>query len=211
MSKLKEIHDYLISVGKSEEELHNIYDGVPWLLSEEIARYAHRNQKRENGEDYVNHPLRCSYSANFPQSFYDEYGLHSIEVETLCKLHDVVEDSDITLEDLRDIFVECNLGEFFEKSIRNQLDALTHRKDEDYNDYIERCIKYPSSSLVKLLDLYDNLNVFTLISFDEDKYNRCCRYLTYIYRINSKYKFIENSHICYDDIDLNNTSKYIEE
>lgn len=194
MSKLKEIHDYLVSVGENEEELRNIYDIVPRLLSEEIARYAHRNQKRENGEEYVNHPLRCSYYLDYPKSFYEEYGMNEEEVETLCKLHDVVEDSELTLEDLRDIFVECRLGEFFEYSIQKQLDALTHRKDEEYDAYIERCMEYPSSALVKYLDLHDNLNVFTLVSFDEDKYNRCLKYIKYLYRINSKYKFIETSN-----------------
>ena len=194
MSKLKEIHDYLVSVGNSEEELHNIYDVVPWLLAEEIAIYAHRNQKRENGEDYVNHPLRCSRSLNYPDSFYKEYGISKEEVETLCKLHDVVEDSELTMEDLKDIFEECNLGEFFEKSVRKQLNALTHRKGEEYDEYVNRCMEYPSSALVKFLDLNDNLNVRSLISFEEDKYNRCSKYLKYIYTINLKYKFIENSN-----------------
>ena len=46
------------SVGTPEKSL-SLYDGRSVYLAMEIAEYAHRNQKRENGEDYVNHPMRC--------------------------------------------------------------------------------------------------------------------------------------------------------
>ena len=58
MSRLKEIHDYLVSIGKKEEDLEQL-DKFSVYLSMEIMEYAHRNQKRENGEDYANHPSRC--------------------------------------------------------------------------------------------------------------------------------------------------------
>ncbi len=58
MSKLKEIHNYLISLGKSEEELKEL-DKYSVYLSMEIMEYAHRGQTRDNGEDYANHPSRC--------------------------------------------------------------------------------------------------------------------------------------------------------
>ena len=35
------------------------YDQSPEALAFQIAAFAHRNQKRENGETYFLHPLRC--------------------------------------------------------------------------------------------------------------------------------------------------------
>ena len=55
--KLKKIHEYLIGKGAKEEDLLKS-DTSSVYLAMEIAEYAHRNQIRENGEDYVSHPYR---------------------------------------------------------------------------------------------------------------------------------------------------------
>ena len=190
MTRFKEIHDYLIcNKGKSEEELRNLYDSHPHKLAEEIAIYAHRDKLRLNGEDYVNHPLRI---ANKVREMYrpDDDFIHE-GVETLAILHDVIEDSDFTINDIKEIFEENKLGEFFEKFVKEELLALTHNKNEDYEVYIKRIMQYPTASLVKLVDLCDNLNLLSLNTFETKEYERCCKYLKYAYYINSKYHFIE--------------------
>ena len=55
--KLMKIHEYLIDKGADEETLLE-WDSSSVYLSMEIMEYAHRNQKRENGEDYAEHPSR---------------------------------------------------------------------------------------------------------------------------------------------------------
>ena len=58
MSRLQEIWNYLVDLGYDEEGLiSNAHTTVG--LSMQIAEYAHRGVKRENGDDYVNHPYRC--------------------------------------------------------------------------------------------------------------------------------------------------------
>ena len=55
---LKKIHKYLMERGVEEKQLLES-DTSSVYLAMEIMEYAHRNQKRENGEDYANHPARC--------------------------------------------------------------------------------------------------------------------------------------------------------
>ena len=197
MTRFKEIHDYLVSIDfATEEELRNLYDFIPYKLAEEIAVYAHRNQKRENGENYVNHPMRTSKIACDLISPNEE---EFEGVEVLAILHDVIEDSDFTIDDIEDIFKENKLGDFFKEFIKEELIALTHNKNEDYEVYIKRIMQYPAASLVKLSDLCDNLNLLTLNAFDTKEYERCSRYLKYAYYINSKYHFIEASHIAKEE------------
>ncbi len=50
----------------------------------------------------------------------------------------------------------------------------------------------PISALCKMMDLQDNLYVFSLKRFGTKNYDRAKKYLEYIYLINQKYQFIEN-------------------
>ena len=54
---LKKIREYLLGLGLKEEEL-KAYESSSVYLANMIMEYAHRGQKRENGEDYANHPSR---------------------------------------------------------------------------------------------------------------------------------------------------------
>ena len=170
----------------------------------EICEYAHRNQIRENGDLYLVHPCRClgyyrhmvGIKENDPfcidVDLMEKYDIPYNGIQELCLLHDVIEDTDFTMEDLKEIFDECKLLDHFNMYIEKPLDIITHRKEESYDIYIDKCLKNRSAALVKMCDLNDNLDVTTLISFDDYKYDRCCRYLKYINIINNKYHFIEN-------------------
>ena len=109
----------------------------------------------------------------------------------VCVLHDVVEDTNITIDDIGYIYSLMNLRAYFDNNIRTSLINITHNKNEDYQDYIFRCMEHPTSALVKMIDLNDNLNVLSLISLDDKKLNRCVRYLTYIKLINDEFSFLE--------------------
>lgn len=104
-----------------------------------IAEAAHHGQKRRNGENYIEHPKRVA-------------GMVSGDREVvLALLHDVLEDTPITQEGLREAGIPEN--------VMAPLVWLTRNKGENYFNYIMR-IKNSGHNeiiLVKLADLDDNL------------------------------------------------------
>ena len=65
-------------------------------------------------------------------------------------LHDVVEDTPVTIEHLR------ALG--FPPAVIEAVDALTKRPGEDYFRFIDRVSAYPLARSIKLADIADNLS-----------------------------------------------------
>lgn len=200
-TKLKEIHDYLISCGAKESELREM-DHHSIHLAKEIMLFAHQNQKRVNGERYESHPLQClkSYQEMLCMDSHvqlkellDKYGIPFEGVQELCLLHDVVEDSELSFQDVEDIFKECGFEAYFERYISKPLKNITHDKKQCYEDYIQICIEHPTSALVKMLDMQDNMDVFSLTAFGEENYKRTNQYLHFMYLINQKFHFIENA------------------
>jgi (p)ppGpp synthase/HD superfamily hydrolase len=110
----------------------------------EIAVQAHRGQTQRNGLPYVLHPLKlCLDVATTPERI-------------VAVLHDVVEDSAVTLEDLR--------KEGFTEEIIAALDLLTHRKEVPYEDYVEKIAGNPLARTVKLADLRHNMDLTRVTS-----------------------------------------------
>ncbi|MCA9403041.1 MAG: GTP pyrophosphokinase [Candidatus Omnitrophica bacterium] len=121
-----------------------------------IAVEAHRDQTRRNGSPYVLHPLRVMLS------FEDETR------RIIGVLHDVVEDSDWSLDDLRE--------EGFAAEVVAAVDALTKREGEDYQEYLDRLETDALARSVKLADLRDNMNVIELPVVREQDTQRLNRY-----------------------------------
>lgn len=118
-----------------------IYKGGIDVLNKaiEIANRAHDGQVDKAGAPYILHPLRVMLS-------------REKEVERICAvLHDVVEDSEITFDDLR--------NEGFTEEIIAVLDCLTKRNGESYDGFIDRILKNETACHVKLADLCDNMNL----------------------------------------------------
>jgi hypothetical protein len=65
-------------------------------------------------------------------------------------LHDVVEDTPVTLDMLR--------KEGFSEEILDALSCVTKNEGEDYGDFINRVITNPLATRIKLYDLEDNMN-----------------------------------------------------
>lgn len=203
MNKLVEkINKYIIDTKGSGEDL--IEPGLStYSISEKIMEYAHRNQTRENGEPYANHPARvegmyrdlignsgcCPYVEPFTLELFN---IPFEGVQEVCLLHDVVEDTELTIEDLHNVFINCEEGDYFDRFLKKPLECITHKKETGYSDYIFECLKDPTAALVKMIDLQDNLFVLGLVSFDDKKYTRAQDYLHWIFVINEEYHFIEN-------------------
>jgi (p)ppGpp synthase/HD superfamily hydrolase len=107
------------------------------------ALEAHAGQKEENGRPYLLHPLRLMLRMD-------------TEVEMAAAvLHDVVEDTATTLEDLR--------AEGFPEEVLAAVALLTHdKKKVSYSRYVERIASNPLARKIKLADLEDNLNLLRL-------------------------------------------------
>jgi (p)ppGpp synthase/HD superfamily hydrolase len=104
----------------------------------EIAVESHKNQQQKDGSPYALHPIRLSLS------------LETEEQKIVAMLHDVVEDTDWTFEDL--------VGEGFSESVIAALRLLTHTDGSPYEDYIERLATNPLATVVKKADLTDNMD-----------------------------------------------------
>lgn len=195
---LEKIHKYVLSNGFTEKEFaYAKHDSV--LLANLIGLYAHRNQKRVNGESYFSHPNRMFESYYYFLQANPNKGdailfLEDNEcygVREVCFLHDVVEDADISFEDIKNLYYECNLNRFYDLYINKPLRLITHIKGMPYDDYITLVLESRIASYVKMLDLVDNLNILSLDKLDDKTYLRSINYLNYIHRINNKYHFVE--------------------
>ncbi len=208
---LKKIHEYLISRGSKEETLKK-WDTFSVYLAMEIMEYAHRDQKRENGEEYAFHPSRVLYNyqnlvgIDLDDPFCMDEDLmykHNIPyngVQEVCLLHDVVEDTEFSIDDIRNIYIECGFQTYFDLYILDALKRITHDKSMDYEEYIKIVLQNPISAIVKMMDLQDNLRVIDLIELNEDNYKRSRMYLSYIYIINDIYHFLENIKAYKDEL-----------
>ncbi len=127
----------------------------------EIAQESHKGQVDKGGEPYIYHPIFVA------EKMVDE-------VRTIVALlHDVVEDTNWTFEDLA----------FFGEDVIEALKLLTRDDDVPYHEYIEKLSRNPISRDVKIGDLEHNsdltrLKVITLKAFKRaEKYKRSMNYL----------------------------------
>ena len=122
----------------------------------EIAAHAHAGTVDKAGAPYLLHPLRVMLSVD------------DAEERIVAVLHDVIEDSEWTLEGLA--------AEGFSGAIIEALDCLTKRDGEAYDDYIDRVAQDRIATRVKLADLTDNMDVRRLADIDDADCRRLARY-----------------------------------
>jgi len=107
-----------------------------------IAAQAHEGQLDKAGAPYILHPLRVMLKMTTEDEM------------IVAVLHDVIEDSDLTIERLRQ--------EGFDGEVLAALECLTKRGGEEYWEYIARVRMNPLAIKVKIADLEDNLEVARL-------------------------------------------------
>ena len=127
----------------------------------EIAVLAHKGQTDKGGNPYILHPLRVMMA------------LDSETEQIVGVLHDVVEDSDWTFEDLE--------NEGFSPDVLEALKSVTkngdeHGTDEGYFRFVERAKQNPIGRRVKIADLQDNMDVSRLPEVDEKTKKRLEKY-----------------------------------
>ena len=141
----------------------------------EIAVDAHRDMRRKSGEPYILHPLAVA------RIVVEEIGL-GVTSSICALLHDTVEDTEITLEDL-----EREFGSNYAKiidgltKISNVVDlkADTTVQAENFRKILLTLADDPRVILIKMADRLHNMR--TLESMSRDKQLKISSETTYIY------------------------------
>ena len=121
-----------------------------------LAVEAHHGQRDKVGQPYILHPLRVMFRL-------------TTEAEQIVGvLHDVVEDTKYTFDDLR------RLG--YSEQILEALDGVTRRESESYEEFVLRSKKNPIARKVKLADLDDNMDPRRMIGVTDKDMERLARY-----------------------------------
>lgn len=102
-----------------------------------LARYAHEGQVDKSGRPYIAHPLRVMEA------------VQGIEDQMAAVLHDVVEDTWVTLELLTQLRLPS--------PVLHAVECLTKRPQDTHALYLERVLADPIATRVKFADTLDNL------------------------------------------------------
>ena len=121
-----------------------------------IAQKAHQGQKDKAGADYINHPVTVASNVGDDES-----------AMIVALLHDLVEDTDVTLEDLQEFLLPREV---------EALRLLTHDKAVPYMEYIEQVSKNKLASRVKIADLKNNMDLTRLSTVTEKDRKRVEKY-----------------------------------
>ena len=131
-----------------------------------IAYAAHHGQYDYNGIPYIFHPIHLA---------------ERMDDEIACcaaLLHDTVEDTDLTIEDLE---------KEFPAEVTEVIRLLTHTDDTPYYDYVRKIAKNPIAKKVKLADLAHNSDQTRCVGCDispeklehwREKYEKATKILT---------------------------------
>lgn len=117
---------------------------------------AHKDQVDKSGMPYVFHPFHLA------EQMEDE------NTTIVALLHDVVEDTEVTIADL------VEMG--FHPQVIEAIRLMTHQKDVPYMEYVAKIKKNPIARQVKLADLRHNSDMSRLDQVDEKVLERVGKY-----------------------------------
>lgn len=130
----------------------------------EIAQQAHDGQVDSQKKPYITHP-------EFVASLCD-----TDEEKIVAYLHDTVEDTSVTIEQIRDEFGDI---------IADAVALMTHDESVEYMDYIKKIAENPLARKVKICDLIHNMDITRVIDPKPYHYERVEKYKT-------AYKYLKN-------------------
>jgi (p)ppGpp synthase/HD superfamily hydrolase len=151
---MKQLARNLLGLGYSKEAMHELE-----LLEKAIgiAVEAHRGQKDRYGAPYILHALRVMARLDTP-------------IEKIVGiLHDVVEDTEWTFEDLT--------REGFPETVVEALRCVTKREGEAYEGFVKRSARNPLAKRVKSADLEDNMDLRRMPEVAEKDLPRLQKYV----------------------------------
>ena len=121
-----------------------------------IAVENHKGQVDKAGAPYILHPLRLMFQMETEKEM------------IVAVLHDVVEDTEVTLELLKQ--------DGFDIEVLNAIDSVTERGGESYDDFIIRAGSHPIGIKVKMADLKDNLDITRIANPNKKDFERLAKY-----------------------------------
>ena len=122
----------------------------------QLCYRAHRDQVDKSGIPYVFHPIHLA------EQMTDE------DTTVVALLHDVVEDTHYTLEDL------AAMG--FSRQVLDAIGLMTHTDGVPYMDYVAKIKENPIARAVKLADLRHNSDLTRLDTVDDKAKARAQKY-----------------------------------
>lgn len=121
-----------------------------------IALRAYAGKTDKAGREYIHHPLRVMAKMKT-----------DLEM-SVALLHDVIEDSDLTAEQL--------LAEGIPAEVIEAIQCLSRHENEDYQDFVGRTKKNELAAKIKIADIEDNIDVLRLASLNETDLTRIKKY-----------------------------------
>lgn len=128
------------------------------LKAQTMATQLHANQLDKAGKPYVQHLKAVVENLVAPTD----------EMLAVAWLHDSLEDTNITLDEIRYEFGQ---------EIAEAIDAISKRSNEDYQHYLMRVKQNPLARAVKIADLTHNLDLSRLPIIQEKDLKRQRKYL----------------------------------
>jgi len=121
-----------------------------------IALRAYTGKTDKAGREYIHHPLRvmAKMKTNLEMS--------------VALLHDVIEDSDISAEQL--------LAEGIPAEVVEAVQCLSKNENEDYQDFVGRTKKNELAAKIKIADIEENIDILRLPSLDDYDLTRVQKY-----------------------------------
>ncbi len=122
----------------------------------QIALQAYAGKTDKAGREYILHPLRVMAKMKT-----------DLEMSAAL-LHDVIEDSDITADQL--------LAEGIPAEVVEAVQSLSKNENEDYMDFVARVKQNPLAANVKIADIEDNIDILRLVALEEHDLARIRKY-----------------------------------
>jgi hypothetical protein len=135
-------------------------------LALQIALQSHAGQKDKYGAPYIFHPIRVMIGCTTP------------DAQIVALLHDVVEHTDTTFEQLQ--------AAGFSEKVIGALRLVTHQPGEPYDEYIGNLMANGTALEVKIADLEHNSDFRRLKEVDEAFVERLRRNLAAYQRLTAK-------------------------
>ena len=136
----------------------------------------------KGGNPYITHLLSVQ------KRFTDRYGSNDVDCNVACVLHDILEDTETTEEELLDV-------EYVTERVVELVKILTRKKDETYRAYIRRVAVVEAARRIKICDLEDNMDITRLHILKDSDVGLLRRYLTAWNFLNSRYIKNEESKL----------------
>lgn len=140
-----------------------------------IAAREHMNTRDKGGHAYILHPMRIAMRLR----------TNDEELMSIAVLHDVIEDSKVTFEDL--------LADGFSERVISALKLLTHQRGVSYDDYIDRMRGNRDALTIKREDLRDNSDITRLKGISDKDFERMKKYQRCFIKVEGYIKELDNA------------------